>query len=108
MKNIANAGLMAETMRFLFAFLGKERNAPLTAMFLALCFMAWWNIRQETQHTVERYNWNAYAIKKDSAGRAERESFVGRIIELRRDVLECNAEKERLRVELERALKSKR
>lgn len=107
MKNIANAGLMAETLRFVFAFLGKERNAPLTAMFLALCFMAWWNVRQEAGHTVERYNWNVYVIKKDSVARSERENFISRIIELRRDVLECKSETERLRGELERLLKKR-
>lgn len=93
---------MAETLRFLFVFLGKERNAPLTAMFLALCFMAWWNIRQETRHIIERGEWNIRTMQMDSLNRKEREAFIVQIAELGRDIALCKSETERLRVELEK------
>lgn len=99
---------MAETLRFLFTFLGKERNAPLTAMFLALCFMAWWNIRQETRHIAERGEHNARAMQIDSLNRKEREAFIVQIAELGREMAICREETERLRAAFERIEKRKR
>lgn len=101
MKNAnANATIMAEAARFLFVFLGKRENAPLTASFLLLCFMAWWNIKQNKYHIKERTELNRSIIKKDSVARVEREEYVSRIIELRRDVLQCKTDMARATQEI--------
>lgn len=100
MKINENASIMAEAARFIFAFLGQPRNAPLTASMLLLCFMAWWNIHQNTSHIVERQELNRAMFKKDSVSRVEREEHVGRIIELRRDILQCKTDMERVMQEI--------
>ena len=108
MKNAnANATIMAEAARFLFVFLGKRENAPLTASLLLLCFMAWWNIKQNQQHIKERTELNGFMIQKDLEARKEREEYVGRIIELRRDVLQCKTDMARAMQEISE-LKSKK
>lgn len=101
MKNAnANATIMAEAARFLFTFLGKRENAPLTASMLLLCFMAWWNIKQNQQHIGERVEMNRYMIQKDLEARKEREEYVSRIVELRRDVLQCKTDMARAMQEI--------
>lgn len=102
MKNAnANATIMAEAARFLFVFLGKRENAPLTACLLLLCFMAWWNIKQNQQHIGERVEMNQALLKKDSVSRVERERYITVIVELRRDVLQCKTDMARLTQEVE-------
>lgn len=91
---------MAEAARFLFTFLGKRENAPLTASMLLLCFMAWWNIKQNQQHIGERVEMNRYMIQKDLEARKEREEYVSRIVELRRDVLQCKTDMARAMQEI--------
>ncbi len=100
MKVNANAPIMAEAARFLFVFLNKRENAPITAMLLLLMFMAWWNIKQNSQHIKERWEMNRELIKKDSVSRVEREEYIGRIIELRRDFLQCKVDWERAMAEI--------
>lgn len=93
---------MREAATFLFAFLGKRENAPITGSFLLLLFMAWWNMKQNTDHYAERREWSRALFIKDSVSRVEREQFISRIIDLRRDVLDCKTAMERMQAQAER------
>lgn len=84
------------------AYFLDRRNAPITGCMILLFMMATWNVRQENGHFMERMRTNEIMYRKDSIARAEREQFIGRIIELRRDVTDCKAAMHRIETENEK------
>lgn len=94
--------VMVEFFRFLIAYFAKPQNAGMTFAALCLASFGWFNLKQSKEHFQERQAWRTELAKKDSSMRVEREMFISRIVDLRRDVLECKIVQERLENEVAR------
>lgn len=92
---------MLKFFEFLFTYLSKPQNAGMTFAALCLFSFGWLNMKQTAEHYRERAEWKTELWKKDSVSNKQREDLVLTIRDLRRDILECSRESERLRKEIE-------
>lgn len=92
---------MLKFFEFLFTYLSKPQNAGMTFAALCLFSFGWLNMRQAADHYREGMEWKVEMWKKDSISNRQREEFILTIRDLRRDILECTRESERLRTEIE-------
>lgn len=98
---------MIEWVKFLFAFLSRPQNAGMSFALICLLGFGWFNLRQAADFSQERRLFLKQLSDKDSLMNRQREDYVVTIRELRRDVLECSRNIERLETEI-KALKSKK
>lgn len=79
---------MLQLVKAIADYLGNPKNQLPTFALICLFGFAWYNIRQASDHYMERAEW-----------RQDRERLITAMTELRRDVFDCRAEYEKLKIE---------
>lgn len=79
---------MLQLVKAIAGYLGNPKNQFQTFALICLTGFGWYNLRQSSEHYKERAEW-----------RQDRERLITAMTELRRDIFDCRAEYEKLKIE---------